>query len=104
MSRGPDVSTALARALDKAARHAGCPVDLLQSDWQRWASATFCGARHQLTLAAIPSPLLEGWIAALPEAEIALRGHLLADIAVIAVRRSAARVEIDLEALTVEEN
>ncbi len=104
MSRDTDAATRLARALEKHARLAGCPVEIVQSDWQAWASATFTGARHQMTLAAIPSAKLERWLATLSEADIDLRGHLLADIAIIAARRGPARVEIDLEALTVGDN
>ncbi len=104
MSRGPDVATALVRALEKHSRHAGCPVEAVKTDWQRWASATFSGARHQISLIAIPSPALEAWLVKLAEAEFELRGHLLADITVMAVRRDAACVAIDLEALTVEED
>ena len=52
MSRGPDPGTALVRALEANARRAGCPVRMTASDWTRWASATFTGARHDLTLEA----------------------------------------------------
>lgn len=104
MSRGPDIGTALLRALEKQARRASCPISVLQSDWQRWASATFAGARHQITLAACPCPALDAWLGNLSEAEFDVRGHLVADLAVSAVRRSAASVEADLEVLTVEES
>ncbi len=102
MNRGPDVGTALTRAIEKQARRARCPVDVLHADWQRWASATFTGARHQMTITACPCPALTGWLAALPEAEFEVRGHLVADLVVTAVRRAAASVEADLEVLTVE--
>lgn len=71
-----------------------------------WASVTFSGARHELTFR------LEGagaeteaarFVAELPTAEFDLRGHILADISLVArdCRRDWAR--ITLEALTVEE-
>lgn len=104
MSRGPDIGTALLRALEKQARHAGCPVSVLHADWQRWASATFAGARHQISVSACPCPALNDWLGGLPEAEFVMRGHLVADVVVTAVRRSAASVEADLEVLTVEES
>jgi hypothetical protein len=72
-----------------------------------WASLTFTGARHEIALR------LEGegadeaadrFCANLGAAEFDLKGHLLADIAL--VKREAAReggVRIRLEALTVED-
>ena len=103
MSRGPDAATLLERALIAGAQAAGCPVTVAHADLTRWASATFTGARHMLTLAATASPALERWIADLPEAEFALRGHLVADLSVEAVRREGADVTVMLEILTVEE-
>lgn len=103
MSRGPDAETLLRRALEAQAEAAGCPVTLVESDWSRWASATFTGARHLLRLAAPPSPALDAWIARLPEADLRLRRHLVADLAVEHVRRTEDRVTISLEVLTVEE-
>ncbi len=62
MSRGPDAATLLERALLVAADAAGCPVAVVASDWTRWASATFTGARHSLTLTAAASPgSIAGW-------------------------------------------
>ncbi|UYY59801.1 hypothetical protein [Sphingomonas sp. S2-65] len=103
MSRGPDSGTLLGRALLAAAAAAGCPARLTGSDWSRWASATFTGARHTLTLEAPPSIQLDAWLAALPEAEFRLRGHLVADIAVAGMERDNGRVLLCLEALTIEE-
>lgn len=103
MSRGPDVGTLLARALTASAAAGGCPVTVAAADWSRWASATFTGARHSIELSAAPSPALIAWIAALPEAELVLRGHLVADLSVVAVRHADAGITIELEILTVEE-
>ena len=103
MSRGPDAETMLRRALEASAEAAGCPVVLVESDWTRWASATFTGARHLLALAAPPSGALDAWIAGLPDAELRLRGHLVADLAVEHVCRAGDRVTVSLEVLTVEE-
>lgn len=102
MSRGPDVGTLLIRTLYRDSVAKGCPVEIIASDWVRWASATFVGARHALTWTALPSPALEEWLAGLPEAEFDLRGHLLADLNVMAVTRTATSVGIEIEALTVE--
>lgn len=103
MSRGPDAATLVDRALLAGAEAAGCPVALVNSDWTRWASVTFTGARHRIALEGTASPALDRWLAALPEAEFALRGHLVADLAVTDVHRARDAVTITLEALTVVE-
>lgn len=103
MSRTPDAGVLLERALARGAAEAGIGLAILAADWTRWASVTFSGARHRLSVAAEPSARLDAWLAALPDAEFRLRGHLVADLAVAAVRRRGERVEIDLEALTVED-
>lgn len=103
MSRGPDAATLLARALTDGADRAGCPVRIVAAEWTRWASVTFTGARHLLTLAAEASPALDAWLSALPEAEFALRGHVVADLVVDGVRREGDAATVRLEVLTVEE-
>ncbi|NIJ20949.1 hypothetical protein FHS95_002641 [Sphingomonas naasensis] len=103
MSRGPDAATQLERALVAAAAAAGCPIAVTAADWTRWASATFTGARHSLTLTAGASPLLEQWLVGLSDAEFALRGTLVADIHVVRMTREDGVVTVALEALTVEE-
>ncbi|MBX9796912.1 MAG: hypothetical protein K2Y03_08515 [Sphingomonas sp.] len=75
---------------------------MVRSGWQRWASATFTGARHQLVLQAPPSDALDAWLGTLGEAEIALPGHLVADLHLDHVARGAERVEATLAVLTVE--
>jgi len=102
MSRGPDAETLLLRRLDEAARDADCPVRVIESAWTRWASATFTGARHQITLEAADSPALGTWLQALPEADLPLRRHLVADILVAGVSRAEGVATISIEALTVE--
>jgi hypothetical protein len=102
MSRGPDAGTQLERALVRDAAGAGIALAILAADRTRWASVTFSGARHRLSIAAAPSPRLDAWLAALPEAEFRLRGHLVADVALASERRGEL-VEIELEALTVED-
>ena len=103
MSRGPDPGTALVRALEANARRAGCPMRLTASDWTRWASATFTGARHDVTLEADDSGALDGWLTELPEADLPIRGHLVADVIITSVRRADGCATIRIEALTVEE-
>jgi hypothetical protein len=103
MSRGPDAATQLERALVANAATAGCPIAVAASDWTRWASATFTGARHSLTLTAGASPMLDCWLVGLAEAEFALCGYLVADIGVTRMTRESGVVTVALEALTVEE-
>jgi hypothetical protein len=103
MKRGPDIDTILARAIEAAARRQGCVVKTIAADSTRWASATFNGARHHLTLAALPSPRLNDWLSALPDAEFNLRGHLVADLATRRISHRPDLVDIGLEILTLEE-
>jgi hypothetical protein len=103
VSRGPDAATTLARALLASAEAAGCPLRIAASDWTRWASATFTGAWHMLTLEGEWCPSLDAWLTALPEAEFALRGHMVADLTVVSVRREEEVATVVVEVLTVEE-
>ena len=98
MSRGPDATTLLERRLRIAAEAAGVAIAITASDATPWASATFNGARHRLTLAGEGAPFAR-WVAGLLEADLPLRGHLVADIAVVTRTEDAVVVEV----LTVEE-
>lgn len=102
MSRGPDAGTLLLRALRRDAAACGCAVDAEIAASTRWASATFTGARHRLMLCGAAGAALDAWLAGLPEADLPLRRHLVADVAVLAVRRGGERVSAEVEALTVE--
>ena len=103
MSRGPDAGALLERALLRQAGQAGIDLSIVSASWTRWASATFVGARHDVLLSATPSPALDRWVADLPEAEFALRGHLVADLAVESRTCIGDRVELRLGLLTVED-
>ncbi|MEP9402815.1 hypothetical protein [Sphingomonas sp. VNH70] len=98
MSRGPDAATLLERRLRIAAEAAGVAIAITVSDWTHWSSATFTGARHRLTLASADAGF-DAWLAGLGDADLPLRGHLVADIVVTARHAAAAEVEV----LTVEE-
>ncbi len=76
-------------------------VDLLSEEEVKWASITFSGARHRLHFQTIGSEakgLIASISARLAEMEFDLRGHIVADVAVI----SQSVRELTLEALTVE--
>jgi hypothetical protein len=102
MSRGPDAGARLERGLLAHAASAGCAVTIVDATWVRWASATFAGARHTLWLQAATSAALDRWLADVPEAEIALRDHLLADLVVTDIVQTDGVARITVEALTVE--
>lgn len=103
MSRGPDAGTLLTRALVAAAEADRIALTVSDSSWTHWASATFVGAQHRLWVAGAFSPALDDWLTTLPEKELALRGHLVADLTIVAMRASAARIEAEIQALTVED-
>lgn len=102
MSRGPDAATLLRRALERDAQRQGCALTISSLHSTRWASATFIGAHHRLTLDARDDPALARWLAVVPEAELTLRGHIVADATVIALTRRGGRAEATIEVLTVE--
>lgn len=102
MKRGPDIGAALAKALDTSAAQAGYAIRQVGAGWTRWASATFQGARHHLTVLAAPDAGFDDWVAGLVDAELPISGHIVADLRVVALRRACSLVEADIEALTVE--
>jgi hypothetical protein len=71
-----------------------------------WASATFTGVRHELAFAIEgedSGAAADAFLAGLADAEFGLRGHFVADIALVSQSREGRRVRIELEALTIEE-
>lgn len=77
---------------------AGCRYD--RGGSTPWASATFTGARHAIVLA-LPHGAADGF-ADLGEAEFAIPGHLVADIAVAARNDGPDGARLTIEALTIE--
>ena len=83
-------------------------IDVRELESRSWASVTFSGARHRLklTLSGPEAPVVaDSFLSNLSEAEFALRGHVLADIALVSDRRPEGRdtVVLEIEALTVED-
>ncbi|QJU58022.1 hypothetical protein HL653_09625 [Sphingomonas sp. AP4-R1] len=68
-----------------------------------WASATFAGARHRLEIR-LPAEAADAFARGLGEAEFSLRGHLLADIAIVDRGAADGEVLLEVEALTIEES
>lgn len=97
-----DIDAALSRVIEHSAGAAGCPVRVAAHGRRRWASATFSGARHAMTISAAPTPQLDRWLGTLPDADFTLRGHLVADLKIMAVRRCPAHFSADIEVLTLE--
>lgn len=104
MSRGPDAATLLARSLDRSAHGAGLALAVRDADWRRWASATFAGARHDLTIALPDTDAATRWLDALPEADLPIRGHLVADAVVLRMHREGDILVAAIEILTVEQS
>lgn len=98
-----DPGMQLRRAIERAADAAGIVLSITRSDLTQWASATFAGARHELTLTVTPSARVDRWLGDLPETELPLQGHLVADLKIVAVVRTAATILVTLEILTVED-
>lgn len=103
MNRGPDITTLLERALFASAEAADCPLRIVMSRMTRWASATFAGAQHEISLAGVTSPELDTWIAALPETEFTLRGHLVAEVILLSMLRDDDSTQVTVEVLTLED-
>ncbi|MFC0204876.1 hypothetical protein [Novosphingobium soli] len=101
--RGPWV-----RLLSQVLALAGPLADFLRHAERPWASATFAGARHALALhfsgeAAMAAG--EEFIAALPDHEFALAGHVVADATVAAIehRLSPPSLTVEVELLLLED-
>lgn len=103
MSRGPDAATLLERALLADAARTGVIVTVTEARSTRWASATFAGARHEMLLEGSRGPAADAWLGGIEEADLPIRGHLVADLKLIRVERSGAGFTAALEVLTVEE-
>ena len=65
-----------------------------------WASATFVGTLHRLTIAAMPVPGLREWIDGLPDAAFAMRGHIVADLVVDRIESIGDREHVTIAVLT----
>lgn len=101
-----DATTALLRAISVNFVNLEPVIEEIRS--RDWASGTFAGTRHEWTFRiegegaeAAADTFLDG----IDEAEFDLRGHILADIALVKQERTSGTdgplVRISLEALTV---
>jgi hypothetical protein len=101
-----DAATALIRAV--RARFAAPDLRFAIEDLRSrsWASVTFSGARHELAFhveGEAAEDAAARFLASLDASEFAMRGHMMADVALVSAERRPGRVRIALEALTVED-
>jgi hypothetical protein len=101
-----DATTALMRAIRGSFDKTSPPVfEEIRS--RSWASVTFTGARHEIVMRIggdCAGAAADSFLAGLDAAEFRLRGHILADIALVArddIPEGGVRIRI--EALTVED-
>ncbi len=100
MTRMADPHAGLLRALDKRFHTAGIAPVLESSRSERWASATFAGARHSFSFSCADNDVddrVDMLAHTLNEAEIDLPDHLVASIAL-----SPGQAGFTVDALTVE--
>lgn len=96
--------------LDAVLRLAGEHAELISQAECPWASATFCGSRHTITLLfseASGVAAAEAFMAALPDHEFTLRHHLVADAVVSEVTHVSLPVErmvVEVELLLLDDN
>jgi hypothetical protein len=65
-----------------------------------WASATFIGMQHALSFTCAASDTL---IEALPDIDLPMAGHFVADLRVVSVASDGSRHRVEIEVLTVRE-
>jgi hypothetical protein len=107
-SAGHDATSGLLRAVRASF---AMPVALEEVRSRAWASATFMGARHELSLRVEGEQAEEAassFVAGLGTAEFPLKGHIVADMHLASQERGTACggepfVRLRIEALTVED-
>jgi hypothetical protein len=105
-ARARGVGPRLAAALQALA---GGQATLVEHRQRAWASVTFSGARHEVTLAFAGTTAIEAGehlIAEASEHEFGIPGQLVADVAVLGVDHVLApepRMTVRLEVLTLED-
>ncbi len=102
---GTDATTALLRALRSAFDSVNF-VNFERVQSREWASITFTGARHEVTIRLDgegAEAAADRFAAGLDATEFRLRGHILADIVLVGRERTEHGVHLQLEALTVED-
>jgi hypothetical protein len=106
MKHAPDATSAVLRAIIVNFMNFTVTFEEIRS--RSWASVTFVGARHELAFRVSGEGAAEAadhFIRHLEAKEFDLRGHVMADIALVSEERpdDGDWVRISLEALTVED-
>lgn len=86
-----DPATLLVRSLIAHARGLGVTVRAESIGSRPWVSATFEGERVAIELSGLEGGA--GWLANLPEAELPVRGHIVADLTVGSRTAGTVRLE-----------
>lgn len=88
---------------------AGGKADLLRHSERAWASVTFSGTRHSITLAFIGEEAVaagEAFLAALPDHEFTIPRQIVADASIVRVDHDILpqpRLEVEAELLLIED-
>ncbi|MDP8994357.1 MAG: hypothetical protein M3N07_05130 [Pseudomonadota bacterium] len=103
-----DAATALLRAIQAAFAPFGIAFTLHEMVSRGWSSVTFVGARHRMLFSlagARAGEAADAFLAALGDPALDLRGHILADLALLGEERApgGGEVRIRIEGLTVED-
>jgi len=77
------------------------PIEVAASTTRDWASATFVGAHHDLAFTV--SPDMACRVDALPEIDLPMADHFVADLRMVAVAPRDDRLHVVIEVLTIEE-
>ena len=107
--RGPHVRRPWLQLLSAVMDLAGGKAELLRHSEHPWASITFTGSRHAITLAFTGTEAAaagEDFIAALPEHEFNVPRQIVADAAVLSVEHvlmPGPKLTVEIELLLLEE-
>jgi hypothetical protein len=91
----------LERALVRSASAAGAAIIVERHAMRSWHSATFAGDRHLLDAQGETGARLEAWLARVGALDLALPGHVLADLKLEACTREAGTTRFRVSGLTV---
>lgn len=91
----------LERALCASARRAGVPIAIASHAAREWRSATFTGARHVVEACGTRGDALDAWLATLQDDELAVPGHVVAELRVSAREGAGDAARFRLEGVTV---
>jgi len=94
----PDAGAPLMRALLADAAAAGCIARAVSASARDWASATFVGAQHRIVLA-VAGTGADDWVRQLPEADLPVWRHVVADLTVDAVAMEEGERRVTIAAL-----